>query len=50
MMLDELSINSATHEVALAGESIKLTPREFTIVELLARNRGQVLSMEQKEL
>ncbi|WP_179032349.1 response regulator transcription factor [Paenibacillus kribbensis] len=47
MILDELSINSATHEVALAGESIKLTPREFAIVELLARHRGQVLSMEQ---
>ncbi|MGO4948576.1 response regulator transcription factor [Paenibacillus sp. FSL P2-0322] len=47
MILDELSINSATHEVTLAGESIKLTPREFAIVELLARNRGQVLSMEQ---
>ncbi|MEK4427867.1 response regulator transcription factor [Paenibacillus sp. FSL M7-0802] len=47
MILDELSINSATHEVTLAGESIKQTPREFAIVELLARNRGQVLSMEQ---
>ncbi|MCP3794066.1 response regulator transcription factor [Paenibacillus sp. CH40] len=47
MILDELSINSATHEITLAGESIKLTPREFAIVELLARNRGQVLSMEQ---
>lgn len=47
MVLDELSINSATHEVTLAGEPIKLTPREFAIVELLARNRGQVLSMEQ---
>ncbi|WDM24097.1 response regulator transcription factor [Paenibacillus polymyxa] len=47
IILDELSINSATHEVTLAGESIKLTPREFAIVELLARNRGQVLSMEQ---
>lgn len=47
MILDELSINSATHEVTLAGESIKLTPREFAIVELLVRNRGQVLSMEQ---
>ncbi|TKH41306.1 DNA-binding response regulator [Paenibacillus terrae] len=47
MVLDELSINSATHEVTLSGEPIKLTPREFAIVELLARNRGQVLSMEQ---
>ncbi|MGG4220239.1 response regulator transcription factor [Paenibacillus jamilae] len=47
MVLDELSINAVTHEVTLAGESIKLTPREFAIVELLARHRGQVLSMEQ---
>ncbi|KYG92535.1 response regulator transcription factor [Paenibacillus polymyxa] len=47
MILDELTINSATHEITLAGESIKLTPREFAIIELLARNRGQVLSMEQ---
>ncbi|MFT9371812.1 response regulator transcription factor [Paenibacillus polymyxa] len=47
MVLDELSINTITHEVTLAGESVKLTPREFAIVELLARHRGQVLSMEQ---
>lgn len=47
MVLDELSINTVTHEVTLAGESVKLTPREFAIVELLARHRGQVLSMEQ---
>ncbi|MDP1513352.1 response regulator transcription factor [Paenibacillus sp. CMAA1739] len=47
MVLDELSINAVTHEVTLAGEPVKLTPREFAIVELLARHRGQVLSMEQ---
>ncbi|MGR6765221.1 response regulator transcription factor [Paenibacillus sp. T2-29] len=47
MVLDELSINTVTHEVTLAGECVKLTPREFAIVELLARHRGQVLSMEQ---
>ncbi|AHM65892.1 MULTISPECIES: response regulator transcription factor [Paenibacillus] len=47
MVLDELSINTVTHEITLAGESVKLTPREFAIVELLARHRGQVLSMEQ---
>ena len=28
------------------GEEIKLTPREFDILELLARNRGMVFSME----
>ncbi|NEU25918.1 response regulator transcription factor [Paenibacillus polymyxa] len=47
IVLDELSINAVTHEVTLAGEPVKLTPREFAIVELLARHRGQVLSMEQ---
>ncbi|MGZ0041052.1 response regulator transcription factor [Paenibacillus ottowii] len=47
IVLDELSINAVTHEVTLAGEPVKLTPREFAIVEFLARHRGQVLSMEQ---
>lgn len=42
-----LLVNSATHEVSVEGQPVKLTPREFAILELLARNRGQVLSMEQ---
>ncbi|MCM3727917.1 response regulator transcription factor [Neobacillus cucumis] len=44
--LDELLINVSTHEVAVEGREIKLTPREFAILELLARNPGVVFSTE----
>ncbi|MCZ8519240.1 MULTISPECIES: response regulator transcription factor [Paenibacillus] len=44
--VDDLTINTATHEVKLDGREIRLTPREFAILELLARNRGTVWSIE----
>lgn len=44
--IDDLVINTATHEVRIEGREIKLTPREFAILELLARNRGIVFSIE----
>ncbi|MDQ1912172.1 response regulator transcription factor [Paenibacillus sp. GD4] len=44
--VDELTINTATHEVRIDGREVKLTPREFAILELLARNRGTVFSIE----
>lgn len=44
--IDDLTINVTTHEVKKAGQDIKLTPREFTILELLARNPGVVFSAE----
>lgn len=44
--IDDLLINTATHEVKLEGKEIKLTPREFAILELLARHRGIVFSNE----
>jgi len=44
--VDELSINTATHEVKVDGREIKLTPREFAILELLARHRGTVWSIQ----
>ncbi|TMV44190.1 response regulator transcription factor [Paenibacillus mesophilus] len=44
--IDELVINTATHEVRVEGREIRLTPREFAILELLARNRGIVFSIE----
>lgn len=47
IIIDGLVINSVTHEVSVDDQPVKLTPREFAILELLARNRGQVLSMEQ---
>ncbi len=45
--IDDLTIDSSTHEVSLEGKSVKLTPREFDILELLARNRGVVFSTEE---
>lgn len=44
--IDGLTIDSDTHEVSLEGVPVKLTPREFEILELLARNRGVVFSNE----
>ncbi|MDN3018971.1 response regulator transcription factor [Paenibacillus sp. BSR1-1] len=44
--IDELFINISTHEVIVEGKDIKLTPREFAILELLARNPGVVFSTE----
>ncbi|MDF2924986.1 MAG: DNA-binding response regulator [Paenibacillaceae bacterium] len=44
--IDELIINTATHEVKVDGRDVKLTPREFAILELLGRNRGMVFSIE----
>ncbi|NOU98507.1 response regulator transcription factor [Paenibacillus planticolens] len=45
--IDEITINLATHKVFVESNQIKLTPREFAILQLLAQNRGNVLSMEQ---
>ncbi|MCM0648363.1 response regulator transcription factor [Clostridium swellfunianum] len=44
--IDDLTINVDTHEIKVEGKDIKLTPREFDILELLARNRGIVFSIE----
>lgn len=44
--LDDLVINVATHQVISGGREVKLTPIEFSILELLARNKGIVFSVE----
>ncbi|ALS23433.1 response regulator transcription factor [Paenibacillus naphthalenovorans] len=44
--VDELTINTLTHEVKVDGREVRLTPREFAILELLARHRGTVWSIE----
>nr|WP_249179198.1 response regulator transcription factor [Brevibacillus sp. NL20B1] len=45
--IGDLTINTATREVKVNGRDVKLTPTEFAILELLARNRGVVFSTEQ---
>ncbi|CAG9612461.1 Transcriptional regulatory protein WalR [Bacillus rhizoplanae] len=45
--IGDMKMNVATHEVIVAEEEAKLTPREFSILELLARNPGMVFSADQ---
>jgi len=45
--IGDMRINTATHEVIVNNEKVKLTPREFSVLELLARNQGMVMSAEQ---
>ncbi|PWV97937.1 DNA-binding response OmpR family regulator [Paenibacillus cellulosilyticus] len=42
-----LSLNQDAKEVAVNGESVKLTPIEYKIVELLMTNAGRVLSIQE---
>lgn len=46
IQIEDLVINFATHSVTVDDVPVKLTPREFAILKLLAVNRGIVLSME----
>lgn len=45
----ELVIDPASHTVQLRGESVDLSPREFTLLEKLLESRGRVLSRSQLE-
>jgi DNA-binding response OmpR family regulator len=40
----DLAIDQATREVRRAGELIELTPKEYTVLEYLARHGGRVMS------
>ncbi len=44
--IGDMKINIATHRITVANGEVKLTPREFAILELLARNQGMVMSAE----
>ncbi len=43
MRLGNLEIDAVRRKVFLNGEVVELSPKEFEILELLARNRGKVL-------
>ncbi|MGE8006804.1 response regulator transcription factor [Lysinibacillus sp. NPDC093216] len=45
--IGDMRISTDTHEVIVNNEKVKLTSREFSILELLARNQGIVMSAEQ---
>ncbi len=44
--VDDLVINNKNHQVKVGNKDVKLTPREFEILELLSSNRGVVFSIE----
>lgn len=44
---DDFSINLATKQVTRHGVSVSLTPTEWHILELLARNRGALVTHDQ---
>ncbi|MCA0149627.1 response regulator transcription factor [Rossellomorea vietnamensis] len=45
--IGNLTIDTGNRQVSVGGKEVRLTPKEFAILELLARNRGQVLSVGQ---
>ena len=42
-----LEIDTTARQVCRGGEVVELTPKEFSLLELLVRNQGRVLSREQ---
>ena len=44
--IDDLEIDTEAQRVSRSGREIPLTPREYTLLEALARNEGRVLSRE----
>jgi two-component system copper resistance phosphate regulon response regulator CusR len=42
MMIDDLVIDPERHRVSRGSEEIPLTPKEFSLLEFLVRNRGKV--------
>lgn len=46
IIIDGLTLNRASREVFVDGNFVRLTPLEFSILEVLALNRNRVLSTE----
>ncbi|MEC3841816.1 response regulator transcription factor [Bacillus amyloliquefaciens] len=44
--IGDLIVNTDTRQVWVRGEEVRLTPKEFDILELLSRNKGIVMSVE----
>ena len=45
----DLVLDPAAHSVLRAGQAVELTPREFTLLQVLLESRGRVLSRQQLE-
>ena len=44
--VDDLYINTNTHEIKIGDKDVRLTPREFDILLFIAKNRGIVFSVK----
>lgn len=44
LQVGDLVVDPATHEVQRLGEPVRLTAREFSVLEFLARHPGEVIS------
>ncbi len=47
IVIDGLCVNTENKNVKVDGENVRLTPIEYKILELLARNRGRVYSVDE---
>ncbi|WP_128291733.1 response regulator [Afifella aestuarii] len=47
IVVGDLKLDLARHEVSLAGERLKLTPKEFELLAYLMRNAGRILTHRQ---
>lgn len=45
----ELTVDPAAHQVTLAGQTIELSSREFSLLQMLLENAGRVLTRTQLE-
>lgn len=46
LSIDDLIIDRSSHEVRMCNKLINLTPKEYAILECLAMNKGNVLTIE----
>ncbi len=49
LVIADMTINTAPHQVCRGGQPISLTAREYALLEILAVNCGAILSREQIE-
>lgn len=47
MQVEDLTLNTATHEVTRAGKPVSLTTKEYALLEYLMYNAGQLLTRVQ---
>ena len=46
LTIDDLEVDNKTLEVKRAGKAIKLTPKEFKLLQYLIKNKGRILPRE----